>query len=424
MSWQNRIVGHGEEDPEQLLANPKNWRIHPQEQQDALLQVLDKVGWVSDVIVNRATGNIVDGHLRVSLALRRNEPTIPVKYVELSEEEEDLILATIDPIAAMAATDKEKLEELLIEIDDKDVLGVVEAVAELEQVALESAAAAAGVDAEDPGVDLDDAEKLQLKWQVQPGDIWEIEGGHILACGDASELSTYQRIFANDGTPVEMIFTDPPYGVSIGDKNVWLGQVGKAHHKRVKENIANDTLDQGALEELLRDAFTTVLAYQKPGGAWYVTAPLGPVGLAFSVVLNELGVWRQMLIWEKNVATFAPMGVDYHWKTEGIYYGWKPGGAHRFYGGRQQDNVWEIAKEQKSPLHPTMKPLELVEKALENSSKPGDVVLDPFVGSGTTVVAAARMGRVGIGIDLDPKYIAASLERVTGLGLKAKRRDG
>jgi len=391
----NRIVGHGEEEPEQLLANPKNWRVHPEEQQEALLSVLERVGWVSDVIVNRRTGHIVDGHLRVALALKRGEKAIPVKYVDLSEEEEDIVLATIDPIAAMAATDKEKLEELLGGVEDPDLDGVLSAVAELEKVSLERALKAAGIDAEDPGVDLDDAERLQEKWQVEPGDVWEIEGGHVVACGDATEIETYERIF--EGRPeftVEIVFTDPPYGVAIGDKNVWLGKVGKAHHKLVKENIANDTLDHGALEELLRDAFTLALAYQKPGGAWYVTAPLGPVGLAFSVVLNELGVWRQMLIWQKNVATFAPMGVDYHWKTEGIYYGWKPGGKHRFYGGRQQDNVWEVAKEQKSPLHPTMKPLELVERAIQNSSKPGEVVLDMFLGSGTTVVAAAGWASV------------------------------
>lgn len=104
-TWQNRIVGSGEEDPEQLLANPGNWRIHPKRQQDALSGVLDEVGWVDQIIVNQRTGHVVDGHLRVSLALRRNEPTVPVLYVDLSEAEEKLVLATLDPIAAMATAD-------------------------------------------------------------------------------------------------------------------------------------------------------------------------------------------------------------------------------------------------------------------------------------------------------------------------------
>ena len=114
--WQNRIVGHGEEDPAQLLANPRNFRIHPKTQQDAVAGVLEEVGWVQSVIVNRTTGHLIDGHLRVSIALRDDEPTIPVVYVDLSEDEEALILATLDPLAALAGTDRQKLEELLSEV--------------------------------------------------------------------------------------------------------------------------------------------------------------------------------------------------------------------------------------------------------------------------------------------------------------------
>lgn len=111
--WRNRIVGYGDEDPEQLLANPANYRIHPKAQQDALRDVLNDVGIVDDVIVNRSTGFLVDGHLRVSLALREGQPSVPVKYVELSAEEEAKILLTFDPLSAMAAIDAMKLDELL-----------------------------------------------------------------------------------------------------------------------------------------------------------------------------------------------------------------------------------------------------------------------------------------------------------------------
>jgi hypothetical protein len=111
--WRSRIVGQGTENPDQLLANPLNWRIHPRHQQEALQGVLDEVGWVQQVIVNQRTGHVVDGHLRVALALRREEPEVPVLYVDLSEEEERLILATLDPIAALAVPDKEKLADLM-----------------------------------------------------------------------------------------------------------------------------------------------------------------------------------------------------------------------------------------------------------------------------------------------------------------------
>lgn len=116
----NRIVSSGEEAPDQLLANPKNWRVHPKEQQQALLGVLETIGWVQEVIVNKTTGHIVDGHLRVMLALRREEATIPVKYVDLTEEEEALVLATIDPIAAMAVTDQSLLRDLMSEVSSED----------------------------------------------------------------------------------------------------------------------------------------------------------------------------------------------------------------------------------------------------------------------------------------------------------------
>ena len=112
---QNRIVGHGEEAPDQLLANPKNWRIHPETQQQGVTAVLECVGWVQSVIVNKRTGFLVDGHLRVSLALRRSEPTIPVSYVDLSDEEEALVLATLDPLAGLASTDREGLAAILEE---------------------------------------------------------------------------------------------------------------------------------------------------------------------------------------------------------------------------------------------------------------------------------------------------------------------
>lgn len=113
---QNRIVGEGNESPEQLLANPKNWRIHPSHQRSALLKVLDTVGWVDQVIVNQTTGHLIDGHLRVSVAMERNEKTVPVLYVSLTEQEEEIVLATLDPIGSLAVADSELLDSLLAEV--------------------------------------------------------------------------------------------------------------------------------------------------------------------------------------------------------------------------------------------------------------------------------------------------------------------
>lgn len=135
-TWKNRIIGYGEEAPEQLLANPKNWRIHPSEQQEGLQGVLDEVGFVQGVIVNQATGFVVDGHMRVSLALRTEQSKIPVTYVDLTAEEEDTILSTFDPIGAMAVTDRVKLKDILdsVETENERVNKIMSDIAKRERV--------------------------------------------------------------------------------------------------------------------------------------------------------------------------------------------------------------------------------------------------------------------------------------------------
>lgn len=123
ISWRSRITGHGEEDPSNLDPNPSNWRTHPAEQKEALTGILDKVGFVQEVILNRTTGHLIDGHLRVALAKEQGEPTVPVVYVELSPEEEAVILATLDPVAALAVRDDAKLTDLLSEVEADGALG-------------------------------------------------------------------------------------------------------------------------------------------------------------------------------------------------------------------------------------------------------------------------------------------------------------
>tara|TARA_R110000824_G_scaffold4038_9_gene19220 strand:- start:428 stop:964 length:537 start_codon:yes stop_codon:yes gene_type:complete len=120
--WRNRIIGPGEESPDQLLANPRNWRIHPKEQQDAVSGVMDRVGWVQQVVVNKRTGFVLDGHMRVSIAISRNEPMVPVLYVDLDEKEEALVLATFDSLSALAKTDDDQLRDLVSDIGAEDEL--------------------------------------------------------------------------------------------------------------------------------------------------------------------------------------------------------------------------------------------------------------------------------------------------------------
>src|SRR5664280_1392304 len=163
-AWANRIVGHGEASPEELLPNPANWRQHGAVQRQALSDVLGEVGLVQSVIVNRVSGHLIDGHLRVELAKAQEQPTIPVVYVELSEEEERVILASLDPIAALASADREKLVELLAGIENEDLASLIDTVARENRIALDFG----GEGLTDP----DEVPEVPEKPVSKPGDLY------------------------------------------------------------------------------------------------------------------------------------------------------------------------------------------------------------------------------------------------------------
>lgn len=200
----------------------------------------------------------------------------------------------------------------------------------------------------------------------------------------------------------DAMWTDPPYGVSY---------VGKTKDALT---IENDDRSSDSLEAFLRDVFALALIHTKAGGAWYVAAPAGPLHLAFASALHELGVWRQTLTWEKD--QFVLGRSDYHYRHEPIFYGWKEGAAHTWNGGRTQDSVLEVPRPRRSAEHPTMKPVALVQRCVENSTDAGALVVDPFGGSGTTLMACEAAGRTASLIELDPKYcdvIVARWEKAT-----------
>lgn len=387
-AWRSRIVGTGEEAPERLLPNPANWRLHPALQQRAMGAVLDEVGWVGQVIVNRTTGHLVDGHLRVSLALSRHEAAVPVVYVELNPQEEALVLASFDPISEMAIPDQEKIHALLsgLAVSDDALLAMLQTIAPLEAPA--------------PWLtDPDDLPEPAGEPITRPGDLW-LCGEHRLLCADATEAQALTRLMK--GTKADMVFTDPPYG---------LDYVGKTPRRLT---IAGDRSDDVALRDLLGAALGNAWQACRPGACWYVTAPAGATMDVFAGVLRELGVRRHTLVWVKDA--FVLGRADYHYRHETIFYGWKEG-AHHPPPERNHDSVWEIPRPRKSAEHPTMKPVELVARALKNSTDPGGVILDPFAGSGTALIAAVTTGRVARLIEIDPSYcdvILARFEAFTG----------
>jgi hypothetical protein len=204
--WRSRIVGHGEAAPADLVPNPRNWRTHPSDQQAALSGALAEVGWVAEVTVHKTTGHVVDGHLRIELALARKEPTVPVTYVELSEDEERLVLASLDPLAALAEAEATKLAELLEGLDPGDA--ALRAL--LDDLARENDLESLRRGLVDP----DDVPDLPEPADcfVQPGELWQL-GDHRLLCGDANDPAAVARLL--DGAAPTLLATDPPYGVSL-----------------------------------------------------------------------------------------------------------------------------------------------------------------------------------------------------------------
>lgn len=396
--WRNRIVGHGEEVPDQLLANPLNWRIHPAFQQDALKEVLDKVGLVQSVVVNKRTGNLVDGHLRAQLAMRNGDQKLPVVYVDLSEDDERLVLATMDPLSAMAGTDKDKLSSLLMDLKDGGV-GVL-----LEQIKKEYKIPING------GIDsparVDEAAKLQKKWKVERGQLWQL-GWHRLLCGDATDKKAVKRLL--DGGSPNLMVTDPPYGVSY-DAN-WRNEAADKglidHARRRVGIIAND--DRADWKDGYA-LFKGDIIYVWHAGVMPHISYQNLADCGFEI--------RGQIIWAKP--RFAISRGHYNGQHEPCWYAVRKGATAHWIGDQSQSTLWLIALDPNiEGGHSTQKPLECMQRPIRNHS--GDVY-DPFCGTGTTIIAAENEHRVCYALEIEPAYVAIALQRwMDTTGEKPKR---
>ena len=232
--------------------------------------------------------------------------------------------------------------------------------------------------------------KFRWSRSSKPGDLW-ILGNHRLLCGDATVLSDVERLM--DGQLADMVFSDPPYNVDYGN-----GAKGKLQGK--DRRILNDALGDG-FYQFLYDACVNMLTVTK--GACYICMSSSELHTLQRAFTDAGGKWSTFVIWAKN--TFTLGRADYQRQYEPILYGWKQGADHFWCGARDQGDVWFVDKPRVNDLHPTMKPVELVERAIRNSSKSRDIVLDLFGGSGTTLIAAERTGRSARLLELDPRYV-------------------
>jgi DNA modification methylase len=388
--WRNRIIATGEESPDQLLANPLNFRRHPKHQQEALRGVLNEVGWVQDVIVNRTTGHLIDGHLRVELALRDNAPTVPVKYVDLSAAEEALILATFDPIGALANADRETLAALLEEVSTGEaaVQQMIAEMAEREGIA--------GLGGGTEGLtDADEVPEPPEEPVSCPGDLWVL-GKHRVLCGDSTDGIGVRRLL--DGAVPDLTVTDPPYGVEY-DAN-WRNEAAEkgliAHAASRVGVVAND--DRIDWSEAFSLVPSSVIY------CWHAGRHASTVQRSLEDSGYEV---RSQIIWAKS--RFAISRGHYHWQHEPCWYAVRKGATAHWVGDRSQTTLWEIALDANvDGGHSTQKPVECMERPIRNHE--GDVY-DPFLGSGTTLIAAERQGRRCYGVELNPAYVDVIVRR-------------
>ena len=344
-------------------------------------------------IIAKSTGEVVDGHLRLKAALRLGLETVPVILAD------DLTPAQIKAFRILAnrsATWADWDEDLLrleleeLKLDDFDLaLTGFDADELLEIMAGEEATS-------EGNTDEDAAPEVPVTSVSKPGDVW-IMGQHRLLCGDSTDATSYDTLLGNER--VAMIFQDPPY-------NVDYANTAKDKLRGTNRPILNDNLGDG-FQDFLLAAFKPALA--RCNGAVYVAMSSSELDTLQAAFRAAGGKWSTFIIWAKN--TFTLGRSDYQRQYEPILYGWPEGATRHWCGDRDQGDVWHFNKPRVNDLHPTMKPVELVERAIRNSSRPGDVVLDPFGGSGTTLIAAEKSGRQARLIELDPKYVDVIVRR-------------
>lgn len=385
--FRSRIVGEGEEAPDQLLANPLNWRTHPREQLDALEGLLQQVGYVQRVVVNRRTGHLVDGHARVSLALRRHEGTIPVLYVDLSEAEERLVLAALDPIGGMAGTDQELLDQLLDGMKAEDE-GLQALLSELHS---EQTGTAGNTDPEQ----VPEAPVVAVS---RRGDVW-VMGEHKLACGDCTDEVAIAALIGGDR--VDICLTDPPYG--LGEKKA-SGKNNYAEYVDSRANLVNlarlwlPIARKHCEAVVFSPGVTNQWIYPEP--TWVLCWFYGGGQLRSSWGFN---CWQPFLC-------YGDEPVETSWQPF-LAYGKDPSLAAGK-GGRPDAVNLNVPANSADLDHPCPKPVALWEWMINRLVfKPRALMYEPFSGSGTTIIAAEMAGHRVRAIELTPRYVDVGIVR-------------
>ena len=352
---------------------------------EKLKRSITEFGYVEPVLWNKTTGHVVGGHQRLNVLIDTGVTEVECVVVEMSEEKEKALNVALNKISG--EWDKDKLSLLIADLQGADFdvsLTGFDAV-EIDKL-LNS-----GMDAEDDDFDVE--AELEKPAFSKLGDLWTL-GRHKVICGDSTKSETYAALMG--GKQANLILTDPPYGID--------------YDKGVAGKIKNDKFDSDeGFYTFLHDAFSAMATYLATDGAAYVFHA-DSKGLTFRRAFEDAGFKLSgCCIWAKN--TFTLGRSDYQWCHEPCLYGWKKSGKHNWFGDRKQSTIWNFDKPSRSEKHPTMKPVPLLAVPMKNSTQTNGVVLDPFGGSGSTLICAEQLGREAFLIELDEKFVDVIIHR-------------
>jgi site-specific DNA-methyltransferase (adenine-specific) len=388
-------------DIEALIPYARNARTHSDEQVAQIAGSIKEFGWTNPILLDGENG-LIAGHGRLLAARKLGETKVPcIDLVGLSEAQKRAYILADNRLAQNAGWDTDLLSLELTDLQGLDFdLGLLGfKPSELADLLADKTAGL---------TDPDEAPEPPANPATVPGDVW-LCGAHRVMCGDSTSLDAVAALVGAYGG-VDMLLTDPPYNVNYTGKT------------KDALTIQNDTMRDDAFRHFLRDAFTAADSVMKAGAVFYIWHA-DSEGYNFRGACQDSG-WkvRQCLIWRKNSMVMGRQ--DYHWQHEPCLYGWKDGAGHLWATDRKQTTILEFDRPSRSTDHPTMKPVALFEYQMLNNTKGGDIVLDTFGGSGTTLIACEKNGRRAMLMELDPKYCDVIVKRWQAFAGKQATLEG
>ena len=365
---------------------------------EKLKKSIHEFGHILPLVYNVRSGNLVGGHQTMTVLEADGKTEAQMSIVDMDDAQEKALNIALNKISG--DWDNGKLSKLLGELQAMPDFDIELTGFDLDEVAALNPVEVVEDDF-DVGKALEDIDEPVTKL----GDIIML-GGHKLMCADATDSEAMNELMG--GVSADLVITDPPYGVSYGDKNKFLNAIDKGN--RVQTPIKNDHKTVPEMNELWFEAFALMGKHSKSGASYYVCSPQGGELMMMMMSLQKAGwLLKHSIIWVKNNHVLGRS--DYHYKHEPILYGWKEGAAHSFYGGSSKFSTWFFDKPHKSDLHPTMKPIALLSEAIQNSSKGDDIIIDWFSGSGSTMIACDQNNRIAYCAELDEKYCDVIVKR-------------